>query len=277
MWSLLVIENNCNQKCVFCSALGRTVKIDLKTIAKEIITLGNYIQISWWEPLVNKDVFMVLALIRKLKPQAFIEFQSNALLLLKNNNLEKLLKWGVNLFNINYPSHIDEINDKIVWKKDTLHTREESISALIENKAKVRLTVIINQYNYSTLPETIQHITTKFPQIERIQLSFVKGMWWAKNKIQIIPKYEDVSPFIINALEQAEKSGIKIDIDHIPPCYLGRFFTNHVDYKKIILWETWDFMQEKKQIAKCKDCKQSTYCSGYRKDYLDIYPMEHAI
>lgn len=272
---LVPINNICQQKCNFCSAEFRMIwntPIPLKQVFSQILQKWDYIQISGWEPLLHPQLYTILYFVRKQKPNCFLEFQSNALLLMKNNNLQKLMKFRVNLFNINYPSHIEEINDIIVWIPNTLKIREEAMHEIIKIGWNLRVNIIINTMNYTTFPETINHLYRNFKWLERIQLSFTKAMWAANKNDEVVPKYEDVEKYFIQAIKIWEEYGLHIDIDHIPMCFLWKYFTHHIDYHKIQKWEKWVFFTEKHYVQKCQKCDLKNLCAWYRKDYLEIYP-----
>ncbi len=272
---LVPINNVCNQACNFCSAEYRmkgNKPISLKTIFKQILEKGNYIQISGWEPLLNPDLYKILYFIRKNKSNCFIEFQTNWVFLLENNNLDKLQKFNIWLYNVNYPCHIEEINDKIVWIRWTLKKREQAMKEIIKRWLNLRINIIINKVNYIYLPEMIDYINNNFRWLERVQLSFTKAMWAADKNDEVVPKYEEASIYIIKFLEKAEKYKLKVDVDHIPICFLWKYIQNHVDYHKIRFWEKGVFLEEKNYVEKCKDCDKKYFCSWYRKDYLEIYP-----
>ena len=272
---LVPINNVCNQSCNFCSAEYRMIwnkPIPLKSIFKQILEKDNYIQISGWEPLLNRDLFKILYFIRKNKKNCFIEFQTNGVLLLENNNLKKLEKFNIWLYNINYPCHIEKINDEIVWIKCTLKKREEAIKEIIKRWLNLRINIIVNTINYVYLWEIVEYINKNFKQLERIQFSFTKAMWAANKNDEVVPKYKDTKKYFIEALNKCKTYNIKADVDHIPMCYLWDFYKQHVDYKKKLLWEKWIYLEEKKYVEKCKNCDMRKYCSWYRKDYLEIYP-----
>lgn len=275
---LIPINNICNQKCVFCSAEYRMVwnkSIPLKEIFKQTLEKKDYIQISWGEPLLSPNLYKILYFIRKNKQNCFIEFQTNWVFLLKNNNLDKLQKFYIDLYNINYPCHIEEVNDKIAWVKWTLQEREKSMKEIIRRWLNLRINIIINKLNYEFLPEIVEYINKNFFWLERIQFSFTKAMWAADRNDGIVPSYEETEFFLVSALEKCKKYSIKTDVDHIPMCFLGEYFTSHVDYNKIQFWEKWVFLIEKNFVTKCKKCDKKIFCSWYRKDYLEIYPINY--
>jgi len=274
---LVPINNICNQKCVFCSAEYRmkwNKPIPLKDIFKQILEKDNYIQISWWEPLLNPDLFKILYFIRKNKKDCFIELQTNWVFLLENNNLDKLQKFNIWLYNINYPCHIEDINDKIVWIKWSLQKREQAMKEIIKMWLKLRINIIVNTINYKYLWKIVDYININFKWLERIQFSFTKAMWAADKNDEVVPRYKDTEKYFIEALSKCKKYNIKADVDHIPICFLGNYIENHVDYNKIKSREKWVYLEEKNYVKRCLNCDKKDFCSWYRKDYLEIYPDE---
>lgn len=276
---LVPINNICNQKCNFCSAAERMEwgeTIPLKDIFKQILEKDSYIQISGWEPLLHPKVFEIVYFARTQKPDAFIEFQTNGVFLLRKNNLNNLLKLWVNLFNINYPCHIESVNDAIAQTKNTLKLREESMHAILERGWKLRINIIVTKLNYLFLPEMVDYLVENFSGFDRIQMSFTKAMWAAKWNDIVVPQYEEASPFLIGALKKSQEYGIRIDVDHIPMCFLGPYYQHHVDYGKLKKGEKWVFLEEKHFIKKCDWCDKRPVCSWYRDDYLKVYPYATA-
>jgi MoaA/NifB/PqqE/SkfB family radical SAM enzyme len=271
---IICVNNVCNQKCIFCSAENRmewNKLITLKDIFTQILEKGNYIQISWWEPLLDKNIYMILYFIRKNKKNCYIEFQTNGVYLLDNWNLDKLEKFNINLFNVNYPCHIKEINDRIVWVQWTFEKREFAMKEIIKRGLNLRINIIVNTLNYNILPQIVEHIHKNFQWLERIQFSFTKAMWAADRNEKVVPTYEESEEFFIKALALCKRYWIKWDVDHIPMCFLWYYYKNHVDYYKMINSEKWVFLEEKNYVDKCYSCEKKYFCSGYRRDYLLIY------
>ncbi len=83
--------------------------------------------------------------------------------------------------------------------------------------------------------------------------------------------------FLISfALKKSQEYGIRIDVDHIPMCFLGPYYQHHVDYGKLKKGEKWVFLEEKHFIKKCDWCDKRPVCSWYRDDYLKVYPYATA-
>lgn len=271
---LVPINNVCNQKCNFCSAEYRMIwnkPIPLKTIFEDIMWKWNYIQISWWEPLLHPDLNTILYFIRKHKKNCFIEFQTNWVFLLKDNKLNTLEKFGINLYNVNYPCHIEKINDEIVGVKWSLKPREDAMKEIIKRWLQLRINIIVNKVNVWYLGEMVEYIYINFNWLDRIQFSFTKAMWAADKNDEVVPQYEASQEYFIQALNICKKYWIQADVDHIPMCFLWDHYKNHVDYHKMKSWEKWVFLEEKNYVERCNGCDKKTMCTGYRKDYLEIY------
>lgn len=271
---LVPINNVCNQKCNFCSAEYRMIwnkAIPLKAIFKQILEKWDYIQISWWEPLLSPDVYKILYFIRKNKPNCFVEFQTNWVFL-NNENIDKLEKFGVNLYNVNYPCHVLEINDEITWLKWSLARRETWMKNLLKRWLKLRINIIINTLNVTYIPSMIDYISINFSWLDRVQFSFTKAMWAANKNDEVVPTYDETESYIVSALKKCKLYNIKVDVDHIPMCFLWEFYNNHVDYHKIKKGEQWVYLEEKNYVKKCQTCDKKLLCSWYRRDYLEIYP-----
>lgn len=275
--SLLIVTNKCNQKCLFCSAYNRNNNIIFRNILNQIKTDNDkLIRISGGEPFLLKtnDLIKILSLLYKYKKQ--IEFQTNATII-KDLDKDKLKK-VVNIinatngyFNINFSAATPQINYKLTKLKNGFKDKITGIKILKSMKAKIRITYIINRINYKHLLVFSNYVVKNMSYIDWVQFSFVKAMGRAEKNNKVVPRYKEVSPYLIKALNILFKNKIKFDIDHIPLCYLGKFWQYHVDIYKIKNKIKGIYLEEKKKVKKCKKCKFYAICSGPRTDYLDIY------
>jgi len=130
----------------------------------------------------------------------------------------------------------------------------------------------VNQVNLPYISQTVDHIAKHYAWLERIQFSFTKAMWAADRNDEVVPRYEDAEPHFIAALEKCEHYGITADVDHIPMCFLGKYYKHHVDYYKMSTGETGVFLTEKNYVERCDGCDKKQVCPWYRNDYLYVYP-----
>lgn len=266
----LPITEKCNQNCLFCSATGRNANTDRKFFLRLIEQSKDHFTISGGEPTLSPDLFWVIKEAKKKK--LFIEFQTNGNTLYYKDLVLKLVKSGIDLFNINFSSHLSSVNDQITQTKGLLKNKIIGIKNLQAFDANIRLTCIVNALNYKTLDDYVIFVKQNFPKIKYIQFSFIKIMGNAKINPQILITYEKVQPYLLKAFKKCQEFDINFITDHIPLCYLDDFVKYHIDYQKIVSGKESEVsLKEKVKLKECADCRMSHFCYGVRKDYLEFF------
>lgn len=270
MATILPITNQCNQNCLFCSAKGRKEKAEKKFFRRMINQVKDGLVISGGEPTLSPDVFWV---IKEAKAKGlWVELQTNGNTLYYKTFTRKLIKAGVDLFNINFPSRLPSINDQITQTKGLFKNKIAGIKNLQKENVNIRLTHVICSLNYKDLENFVIFVNQNFPKINYIQFSFIKIIGSAKKNPQILVDYQKVQPYLLKALKKCQKFKIGFLVDHIPICYLGPFKIHHIDYHKISQGEKPKYsLREKVKINECRYCSLSNYCCGVRKDYLKFF------
>lgn len=270
MATILPITNRCNQNCLFCSAKGKKEETGKKFFEREINQIKNGLVISGGEPTLSPDLFWI---IKKAKENnLFVELQSNGITLCYEDLVGDLIKAGVDLFNINLPSHLSSINDEVTQTRGLFEKKIKGIKNLQSQNANIRLTHIINSLNYKKLENFVSFVGLNFPKINYIQFSFIKIVGAARKNPQILVNYQEVQPYLLKALGKCKKLNIDFLVDHIPPCYLGSFKNHHIDYQKISRGEKPKYsLREKLKINECSPCSWFNFCCGIRKDYLKFF------
>ncbi|MBU2579516.1 radical SAM protein [Patescibacteria group bacterium] len=268
--SIISITNQCNQNCLFCSAKGRKDQLE-KEFFKQIINQEKSgLVISGGEPTLSKDLFWV---IRKAKDKKlFVELQTNGITCYYKKLAIDLINSGVDLFNINFPSHISSAHNQITQTKGLFNKKIIGIKNLQERRANFRLTCIVNSLNYKRLKNYVVFVNKNFPKVEYIQFSFIKIIGATGENPEILISYKKARPFLLEAFRKCQKFDIKFIIDHIPPCYLEEYKEHHIDYQKISRGEKPEYsLREKIKMIECERCSLSSYCCGVRKDYLKFF------
>jgi len=273
--SLIPITAVCNQKCIFCAAHGRNDHPSLENTLSEIdarIRHGEkQIILSGGETTLCEDLFKI---IRYIKRRGLaIEVQTNGLTSRNMKVAKVMTALGVDLFNINFPTHESGLNDRITGTAGTLPQRIQGVKNLLACGAEVRITNIILSINYEKLPEYVKFIAENFPGIKYIQFSYLKGLGAAMENSWLLPPYEKAEPYIIKALELCEKNSIEMIVDHIPPCFMGRFYKKNIDYIKTGAGADVSIPEsEKAQLPGCEKCAIKDRCFGPRKEHLLMLP-----
>jgi len=252
MPTILPIIDACNQNCLFCSSKGRRSNTSKAFFASAIAKAKDGIVITGGEPTMSKNLFWVIAKARR--KNLSVELQSNGLSFSYEGLANELMQAGIQLININFPSHIPRKSDTLTNTPGSFFSRIAGIANLNKLKAKVRLTHVITSFNYKDLGSFVRFIAGRLSCISFVQFSFLKISGNVLKNKWLIPTYEEVQPYMI---------------DHIPLCYLGRYMRNHADYSKLKQGLKPEYsMKEKLKLRACISCSTKSFCCGVRKDYL---------
>jgi molybdenum cofactor biosynthesis enzyme MoaA len=270
---IVPITDKCNQNCIFCSAKDRPQITD-EIIEQQLLGGAENLILSGGEPTLSPKLFLWLTLARK--NSSFLELQSNGLTFSYMDIAKKIVEYQIDLFNISFLSHLPEINDFVSNTSNTFDVRVRGIQNLLLLDQKVRLTIIINSYNYNLLVDTVEFIHRTIPGISFIQFSFIKISGAAIKNPFVVIDYLSVAPKLHQALDYCIQKDIKTSVDHIPLCYLKGYEYLHVDIGKIALNNS-EYLDEKINLDSCSGCNLNEFCFGPRKDYLNYFNEEKTI
>jgi len=276
--SLIHLFRRCNQKCVFCSYPADAARDEgnLRSWLKEIAGMKpGLVQISGGEPLLADlpDLIKVIAFCAKLgRP---VEFQTNGVLLAGLGPaglavLARAVGGAKGYFNINFPAPDSAGDMKITRTRGAFRARTKAVKDLLALGAKVRLTFVICSLNYRQAAKFAAFAAGNFPGLAWLQFSFIKGIGRAEGSA-FIPKYSSAVPYLMKALDLCGRKGLKCDVDHIPPCFLGRHHARNVDINKMRSGIPGPHLAEKEKVPECKGCGFSRLCPGPRKDYIAVH------
>jgi len=268
---LIPVTETCNQKCVFCSALGRKDSPSpagvMSEIRRQIAAGAGTVILSGGETTLCGDIFRIIRAVRAAG--VGVELQTNGLTSSSEKTARALVMSGVTLFNINFPSHIPAVNDEMTGTSGTLERRASGVANILRFGGAVRLTHIISSLNYSALADFASYVVEKFPGVKYVQFSYLKGMGGVLSSPRLLVPYADVSPYLIRAFGVLEKTGVYAVADHIPPCFMGRFYARNVDYIKLESGVGEDIVPgEKAKLPGCRACVFRSRCAGPRKEHV---------
>ena len=280
---LLRLFSDCNQKCVFCSYPEEKEK---KPAAREKLSRwlksaaamkGNLIQISGGEPFLAapQELLKLAAFCARLGRR--VEIQTNGFGVLERFSAEELRKLtdiisaGGGYFNVNFPADTPEADLKVTRTPGAFLRRCAAVEKMLSLGAVVRLTHVVSQLSYSRLEKFAFFAVKKLKGVSWLQFSFVKGEGRAALVKKIVPQYAKAAPYLRRALAVCAAAGLKCEVDHIPPCFLGKYHALHVDAGKMRTGSGGPHLTEKVKLPECRDCRFQMICPGPRKDYIAIY------
>jgi len=219
------------------------------------------------------ELCMLLAAVKKLGGKA--ELQTNALAAADMpaadlSRIVRALAAADGYFNVNFPAAAGASDYRITRAKDGFRRRFSGVRRLIAAGARVRLTCVISSLNYRGLPAYAGFLAKELKDAAWVQFSFVKGIGRAGGG-RFVPRYSEVQPFLEQAIAALQKAGLRCDVDHIPPCRLGRFAELNVDIGKMRSGRPGPHLQEKARVPECRGCRFLKVCPGPRKDYIEVH------
>jgi MoaA/NifB/PqqE/SkfB family radical SAM enzyme len=276
--ALIHLFRKCNQRCAFCSwpaEDGAAEAPGLKAWLKEIAAMPpGLVQVSGGEPLLagTENLRLLLAAIRKLGRKA--ELQTNALAAAdlpaaEVKSLVLALKAAGGYFNVNFPACTPAADYRITRTRGAFEKRLAAVRRLLKAGARVRLTHVVSAANYRALPAFAAFAAKELKGVSWIQFSYIKGM--GRADAAQLPEYKAVSPFLIKALAACRAAGLRCEVDHIPPCFLGRFYRLNVDMVKMKEGAKGPHLLEKAHVPACRGCHFFRLCPGPRKDYIAVH------
>lgn len=270
MTNILPIINTCNQNCLFCSSVGRKDNQNRDYFNSIIVKTDGALVVSGGEPTISPDLFWV---IKKAKERGlYVELQTNAITSCYDSLIQKIKDSEVDLLNINFSSHVREVDDEITQTNDLFEKKIEGIKNIQKNGLNFRLTCIVNSLNYKLLEDYVIYVSKEFKQVKYIQFSFIKIMGAVTTNKDIVVEYEKTVPFLKKAFKKCKNLSIDFVFDHIPLCYLSDYKDYHIDYQKFSQGIKPEYSKrEKHKVKECKKCIYQNSCCGISSNYLKYF------
>jgi len=284
-WIEIFLWYRCNLNCVFCfqKNLRKTEKNNIDYLkVKKIIddwseNWKKSIIFSWWEPLLDKNIFDYISF-AKQKGYTDIRIHSNWLILSKKEIFEQYILSWVNAFivSIHWYWEVHDISVRSKWAFDKIKI---TLINFLELKKKYNYLVldtntVLTKYNYNTLDKLFKFLS--FFPITRSQLVQLYSLWLYENKEKksLYVKYEDFNWYLDNIIKIYWKN---ITLENFPFCQVNEFVYNNIIKRQIYnndaFWYLWENLEESSTmyIEKCKKCEYKSFCAWIPKDYLQIF------
>ncbi len=291
------IGNVCNNECKFCMVEfeGISSFVDYKTISLEIINSRNQgyqlIGFLGGEFTLHPDIFKIIKLC-KISGFKIIHIISNGRRYNDREFLYKLIKNGANRFSVSVHSHLDTVEDYLTQRKGGWLEKYNGLKNLLDFynqgliKNKISINFVINKKNYKDIIKTLEFFNNLGIGDFRLNYIWLHGR--AQNHADDLHlKYCDFLPYVDLIIELAEKKGLNISFEGIPPCliknkeknnYLGELkdyntniiaFNNRRNDREAFNWQKRKADKFKIKHEKCKDCQWNNVCDGVWLDYIN--------
>ncbi|RLG70456.1 MAG: hypothetical protein DRO07_00130 [Candidatus Iainarchaeum archaeon] len=283
----ILMNWQCNQRCIFCS-VGHKLVSDgsikpWNEIKKDIDFAkkrgANIISFSGGEPTIRKDLFKAIEYANKLGFDV-IEIQTNGRMLKYREYVEKIVDLGVNRVLVSIHAPNAELEDFLTQVKGSFEEKVQGMKHLEELNIEKRTSTVINQYNYKVLPEMARFLLKFKKNTKSYHLNFAIPDGFAKQNFnEMVPRMSEAAPYIKKACDIMLKKDGKPFLHNIYPCILPEHTSLMSELTKtdtILIGPKFKTDIQKNRYKyrskgpECKRCKYYLLCVGPFKEYTKV-------
>lgn len=290
-WLEIFLWYTCNIKCDFCYQKDLRFEYT-KNISKEEVELliqnwkkqwKQFIIFSGWEPTLDKNLPYYIAYANSLWYE-HIRVHTNGFGFRNYEYLEDLNKEGLTGVTISVHGF---------WKVHDIITKVDgSFSIIVQSlvnfqklKKKdssfvIDTNTVICKKNYKNIPQLIKFLSYFSITRWQIVLSYSLGLFTISEKKLLIPKYNEIVPYLEQCIDVAVIKKRKFVLENVPFCVISKeYWSSILENIKIqkdsitlkdgnlgITNSHW--MENSK---KCVDCSMKGTCRGIPEDYKELY------
>jgi MoaA/NifB/PqqE/SkfB family radical SAM enzyme/predicted dehydrogenase len=271
---------NCNQDCPFCSANETSSDIwpDPEQMLRRIARVGRTgvkrISFSGGEPMLSPHIVSYIRAARRADVP-IVELVTNAVLLASPTRAQAVVDAGLTHAFVSLHAHTEALSRHQTRKVGDFGKTITGIENLLDRNVLVVLNHVINARNYRYLRRFVEFVNDEFGGKTQISFAFITPQFQALERIDLMPRYSEVMPFLRDALYRAQELGQGFHVGSrqgIPPCQLREFeyWSDVLDSSSSAASED---AHQKIRSPVCNDCKYSSACTGVWKPYADVYGL----
>lgn len=271
---------SCNQDCPFCSANETSSDIwpDAEQMLRRIVRVGRTgvrrISFSGGEPMLSPHIVSYVRAARRADVP-IVELVTNAVLLAAPARAQAVVDAGLTHAFVSLHAHTEALSRHQTRKVGDFAKTIAGIHNLLDRNVTVVLNHVINSRNYRYLRRFVEFVSDTFGGRTTISFAFITPQFQALERVDLMPRYSEVMPFLRDALHRAQELGQVFHVGSrqgIPPCQLREFeyWSDVLDSSSSAASED---AHQKVRSPVCNDCKYSSACTGVWKPYADVYGL----
>ena len=273
----IIVGFQCNQNCKFCSIKYKNYYKPFEQIIREIDEAAKEnpyeINFTGGEPTLRKDL---PELIKYASEKVeMVRITTNGEMLSYEKYTKKLVDSGLGGAIFSIHSSKERIHDFLTSVKGGWRLSIKGIRNLSKYVSNIGINSVITTLNYKDLPELEKFLVKNFKIVTHciiyplIEGNLLKNMY-------LLPKYEEVKPYVLEALDIAISNGIVAWAFNIPPCFLPAHEKDSsiMKYSTKMYWENevTDLDEKKKEknimLEECNRCELKDLCPGIQVRYI---------
>ena len=270
----LRVGHQCNRRCEFCFIphhekavqdydIENSIEAAVKAGVRELVMTGG-------EPTLQNDLPVYIQKASELGVRRII-LQTNGIRLANEEYCQKLVDAGLTTVVISLHSHRDDILRDITKQPKTIDRILRGIANLHAAGIQVSLTHVIGPRNYNHLPEFAKFMVEE-ANINRFCFIFATPMSWPMATEEIVVRYSDAAPYLMEAMDYCIDKGVIIDGIAFkcgaPHCVVNgepRYLVDAVNIPDNNRTDDWV------RVPACKTCVLKDQCYGVRRLYVWMY------
>jgi MoaA/NifB/PqqE/SkfB family radical SAM enzyme len=276
----------CNNNCLHCAVDSERQKHkslsieEINILLERIGEIKNVeVEISGGEPTMRPELFYFLEHLTNNYPKVKHVLLTNGRTASNPDITSKLSQYRP--YSIFVPLHGDtaQLHDQISQAPGSFDETVLGIHNMYEYKLPVNIKTVVNRLNYQRMPHLVEMIAQKFPECGWIIMNGLEFTGRAlANKDMVGIRISDTVPFVENAIDVANKYGMKIVVYSIPPCVLRKEYWRSVGRKKrnYVITKTPNVDMKQVELSygtvdSCNGCRFIEWCTGAWYSYLNQY------
>lgn len=290
-WLEIFLWYKCNVSCSFCYQKDLRYNYKNNISYSDVIRLlddwfilwKRFVIFSWWEPTLDSNLPNYIEYSKK-KWYTHIRVHTNWFMFKSMDYLKNLYDKWLNWVTISvhwYKQFHDNITN-VNWSFDIIVKALINFEKLkkIDNSFIFDINTVICTSNYKIIPKLVYFLCKFNFTRSQLVLSYSLDLFKKWEKLNIIPTYHQIIPFLIDSLEISFLFKKKVVLENIPFCvidsnYWDQILTNIKINKSSITIKEWDIWNTDLtwmlNIKKCNDCSMKYNCRWLPKDYYEIY------
>lgn len=282
---VLDLGHSCNLKCPWCYITKKLpyyyTKEDLCSLVKEVAArkLG-WFQLYGGEPSLHPFLDDILHCARQAGIRRFA-LVTNGSGLVEKERVENLHRQGIKLWQLTWNIHQPEILDGHLPVAGHFETMQQAIMNISStSESRILLYHILLPFNYPILPESVRRfarLREQYPAIHFVMAAMMKPTGRTKSDLSYLYRWDEATPYILEAIEVAEKEGLPFAVNHLPGCLIPSRREYHYNYPCMIYYnlDSDEYIlpefHGKKKSAPCLQCQLHQFCEGVPEKYANYF------
>jgi MoaA/NifB/PqqE/SkfB family radical SAM enzyme len=284
----LHITDVCNFRCRFCLYGDTLVRgpeqipwEQLESFLVEHQGQGYaWVNLHGGEPTMRKDLFELLALIRRLGYPA-VSLQTNGWALAHRGFTRRLADAGVSLFVVSVHGATPEVHDDLAGAAGSLERLLRGMAHVRSLGLPLRTNTVITRANYRTLPAVAELVIGAGASHVNFSTLMPSGHVEEIHR-RLMPTFGQIVPPVVEAVELAEGRGAEATLEGFPLCtvpgYEDRCLLRLPETGEVIRCmvrgnvldnhDSYVMEQCKSKRAECSSCAHLQRCGGVYTGYV---------